>query len=467
MSADDWSRRDVHRALIASLAVGCAPDGAPTGDTGGDSATPAGPPKGVILITADDLGWKDVGAYGLGIVATPALDRLVAEGVTFDAAFDVTSTCSSSRATYATGQYPHTHGVTGLVHRHPELSLPSSRPHLARSFQDAGWATAIQGKWHLSQTELPEDFGYDAYLDTDADQVIRTSADARLFLEQHREGGFFLELNYMQTHRIPVFSTLPQEPGFEVDVDTATPPDWWGLPDLPAIRTEVAGYMSRLAWMDALIGEVLDALDDLGLADDTVVAFVSDNGPPFAGLKLTLYDRGTGTPFMVRWPRGLTPQRTPVLWSSVDLAPTLVDLAGLPPLEGAQGRSWRPFLEGDATFEPPEAIFSEMEMHGGPVPARAVRTATHKYVVNLSDASWGGAGIDWKEEVAPLPGQTWDEPRVPEELYDLVADPLERTNLVDDEGSAEVLAELRDLLAAHLVASEDPRLNDVAAKQGG
>ncbi|MCB9662821.1 MAG: sulfatase [Alphaproteobacteria bacterium] len=471
MPPDDWSRRDVHRALLGTLVAGCAPRGSATGDTDvltdTDGPAASGRPRAVILITADDLGWKDVGAYGLDLVATPALDRLVAEGATFDRAFDVTSTCSSSRATYATGQYPHTHGVTGLVHRHPELSLPSSRPHLARSFQDAGWATALQGKWHLSQTEQPQAFGYDEHLPTEVDQLIRTSDAARAFLEQHRDGGFFLELNFMQTHRIPLVETLPQEPGFEVDEGIASPPAWWGLPDLPAVRTEVAGYMSRLAWMDALIGEVLDALDDLGLADDTLVAFVSDNGPPFAGLKLTLYDRGTGTPLMFRWPAGLTPQRTDALWSSVDLAPTLLDLAGLPPLEGAQGRSWRPFLEEGGPFALPEAIFSEMEQHGGPLPARAVRTATHKYVVNLSDKPWGGAGQGWKDEVMDLPGQTWDEPRPREELYDLTADPLERTNLVDDPGSSAVLADLRARLAAHLAASEDPRAGDVAARQAG
>lgn len=461
MNPRHWTRREVNGALLGMIAAaGCSTRR--QDDPPDDTDAPA-KPRGVILITADDLGWKDVGAYGLTTVATPALDRLAAEGVTFDRAFDVTSTCSSSRATYATGQYPHTHGVTGLVHRHPELSLLSTTPHLARAFQDAGFATALQGKWHLSVAEEVEDFGYDAYLTTDIDQVIRSGDEARDFLTQHQNDRFFLELNFMQTHRDPIFHAFPQAKGFEVSPDDAPPPAWWGLPDWPEIREEVAGYMSRLAWMDALIGDVLRAVDDLGLAEDTLVVFVSDNGPAFSGCKLTLYDRGLGTPLMVRWPRAIAPARTDALVSSVDLAPTLLDLAGLPPLPGAQGRSWRSLLGLGGSDTERDAVFAEMEQHSGPVPARSVRTDRYKYIVNLSAQPWGMGEGDgaWREEVAALPDQHFDEPRPTEELFDLEADPLERTNLVVDVAMATVLADLRGRLRAHLEATADFRLGEV------
>jgi arylsulfatase A-like enzyme len=422
----------------------------------------------VILITADDLGWKDVGAFGLTTVLTPALDRLVAEGVAFDHAFDVTSSCSSSRATLATGQYPHTHGVTGLVHRNPDLSLPSTTPHLARAFQAAGFVTALQGKWHLSSVEEVEDFGYDTYLDTDFDQLIRTADAATAFLAQHRHERFFLELNFMQTHRDPFYESFPQAEGFEVSPDDAHPPAWWGLPDWPEIREEVAGYMSRLAWMDSLIGDVLRAVDDLGLAEDTLVLFVSDNGPAFSGCKLTLYDRGLGTPLMVRWPRAIAPKRTSALVSSVDVAPTLLDLVGAPPLPNMQGRSWRALLGLGGDDETRDAIFGEMERHSGPIPARSVRTEHHKYIVNLSDQAWGMGEGDgaWREEVGTLPDQHFDEPRAPEELLDLDVDPLERTNLIADPTLATVLADLRQRLWAHLEATQDARLDEVRALAG-
>ena len=455
MSDPTWSRRTFHRNTLAALgALACAPgDSLPLGDS---DIPVAGPPGGVILITADDLGWRDLSAYGLTPIATPNIDRLVREGVAFDRAFDVVSTCSSSRATYATGQYPHTHGVTGLVHRNPELSLPSDRPTVARAFQDAGWATAIQGKWHLSSMSQPEPFGYDTYLDTNVDQVIRDSQAALIFLRANRKTPFFLELNYMQPHR-DVNSNFPQEPGYEVDVDAAVPPEWWGLPNWPEIREEVAGYLSRLLWMDALIGEVLDELDTLGMADDTLVVFISDNGPAFPGCKLTLYDRGVGTPLMFRWPRRLAPARHDQLVSSITLAPTLLDLAGLAPLPNMQGRSLGGLLTADPAWVPHDALFMEMERHGGEIPARAVRTATHKYIVNHSDTPWGGSGGSWKADLAELPDQTFDDPRPPEELYDLLADPLERTNLIGDPDHATVLADLRARLNAHMDATDDPR----------
>jgi arylsulfatase A-like enzyme len=460
--AADWTRRDVHRALLSSVALwACRADDDAVGPT--DDAAPT--PRGIVLITADDLGWRDVGAYGLTTVATPALDRLVAEGVAFDRAFDVVSSCSSSRATYLTGQYPHTHGVTGLVHRFPERSLPSTRPTVARHLAAAGFTTALQGKWHVSQVEPPTAFGYDTVLPTDVDQLIRTSDDARRWLGQHAAARFYLELNFVQTHRIPIADSFPQAPGFEVDPEAASPPAWWGLPDWPEIREEVAGYLSRLAWMDHLVGEVLDELDALGLADDTLVVFVSDNGPAFPGCKETLYDRGLGTPLAWRWPAALAPRRTDALFSSVDLAPTIVDLAGLPPLEAAQGRSWRPFLVDEPGFVPPEALFSEMEDHVGPVPARAVRTSSHKLVVNLSDAPWGsgdGHGA-WKEALAQEPDQRFDEPRVPVELYDLEADPLERDDRADDPALADVRADLAGRLLRHLRDTVDPRLGEVEA----
>ena len=456
--SDRWSRRTFNRNLLlgaAGAGMGC---GTKDEDQVKGQVLPT--PDAVILITADDLGWRDVGAYGLTSIATPAMDRLVAEGVAFANAFDVVSTCSSSRATYATGQYPHTHGVTGLVHRHPELSLPSDRPNLARSFAEAGLRTAIQGKWHLSGVEQPEVFGYERYLKTDLDQVIRNSDEVRAYLQARQGDRFYLELNYMQPHR-DVFGEYPQQEGYEVPVDEAVPPDWWGLPNWPEIREEVAGYLSRVRWMDDLIGEVLDALDEAGRFESTLIAFISDNGPAFPGCKTTLYDRGVGTPLMFRWPAVLEPAWHEELVSSVDLAPTLLDLAGVAPLPDVQGRTLGPLLRGDvASWTPADALFSEMERHSSERPARAVRTERYKFIRNLTEDKWGSGGGDgaWKDLLAEEPDQTWDEPRPPEELFDLQSDPLERVNLVDDPAHADVLATLQARLDAHMEATADFRL---------
>lgn len=465
--AGSWSRRKFNLgALAAAAATACTgrtgPAARDSGAVGDDTGTAMPRPRGIVFITADDLGWRDLSSYGLQTIETPHIDRLVADGAAFTRAFDVVSSCASSRATYVTGQYPHTHGVTGLVHRFPELSLPVDHPTIIRQFQAAGMRTAIQGKWHLAWGLFPEDYGYDEYLPTDLDQVIRSSDEAVDWLEDVDERPFFLELNYMQPHR-DISGEFPQEDAFPVEVDTAVPPDWWGLPDWPEIREEVAGYLSRVRWMDALIGEVLDALDRLGLADDTLVVFVSDNGPPFPGCKTTLYDRGVGTPLAFRWPRGIAAGWSDVLVQSVDLAPTLLELLGLPALDGAQGRSLAALLRGETTTHN-DALFSEMERHSGdPKPTRAVRTDRYKYIRNLDDAPWGSGDGDgaWKEALADEPDQTWDEPRVPEELYDLEADPLERDNLAGDAAHADVLAELRDRLLAWAQATGDFRVEEL------
>lgn len=415
-----------------------------------------GRPRGVVLVTADDLGWRDVGAYGLDAIATPALDRLVHEGVAFDRAFDVVSTCSSSRASVATAQYPHTHGVTGLTHRHPDLSLPEGTPTLARQLQAHGWPTALQGKWHLSEAE-PGAYGYDAWLETPIDQRIRDVGPALDFLSQHADGPYYLELNFMQTHR-DLLDRFLQVEGYEVDPADAAPPAYWALPDWPEIREEVAGYLSQLRFMDALLGQVLDHIDRLGRTDDTLVVFLSDNGPPFPGCKLTLYDRGVGTPLMFRWPGGLPPAWHDDLVSTVQIAPTVLELVGAPPLPGAQGDSLAGRLLG-RTGPVAAEVHAEMESHIEPHPARSVRTARHKYIRNLDPTPWGpgDGGGDHVDALAQVPGQTWDEPRPAEELYDLVTDPLEQDNRIDDPTLAGVRADLRARLLAHAARTDDPR----------
>ncbi len=442
----------------ALLVFGCkGNDPAP-----GDVALEATSPQGVILITADDLGWRDLSSYGLPNVDTPNIDRLASEGVAFDRAFNVVSSCSPSRASIATGQYPHTTGVTGLVHRLPELSLPGGYDNGVQILDDAGYATAIQGKWHLSSVEEPGAFGYDEYLYTDIDQVIRSSDDAISFLEEHGDGPFYLELNYMQTHR-NLFGEFQQADGYEVPDEGGVPPEFWGLEDWPEIRDEVAGYLSQLRWMDALIGEVLDDLDERGLADDTLVVFISDNGPPFPGNKLSLYDRGTGTPLMFRWPRGLEPARRDMLVSSVDVMPTILELVEAPALASPQGRSLLPLLVGDDDAGR-TATFSEMESHAGdPKPARAVRTDEYAYIRNLTDLPLGSGDGDgaWVDQLALEPDQTWDEERVAEELYFIPDDPLQRNNLVDEPAHGDVLAEMREFLEAHMLQTDDFRLSEL------
>lgn len=447
-----WSRRDFLKVAAASTLAACRDfEGSPSAST---------TPRNIILLTGDDLGWKDLSFYGNPNVRTPNLDRLARGGVSFDNAFDVTSTCSSSRTTYATGQYPHTHGVVGLVHRLPELSLPEGTPTLASHLRDAGYVTAIEGKWHVAYPGLPDRYGYQEVLSSYAAQWIHDTDRTIDFLQRFGDRRFFLEINYMNPHRNYV-GRFEQHPDHPKDPKAIVIPDYVHLPDVPGVREELAGYYSQVDRMDVLVGELASGLEARGLLAETLIAFISDNGIPFAGNKLNLYDRGTGTPLFFHWPAGLPAAFARAdLVSSIDLMPTLLDAAGVAIPEGVQGRSLLPLLRDAARRDDRGVVFSEMTRHEGtPFPMRSVRTERHRYIRNYGDEPVPIEGEEqpWVAEVLAmdLPGYRWKARRVPEELYDLSVDPQEQNNLAGDPSFASVLTEMRGRLDDHLRATKD------------
>ena len=434
------------------------------GDSSSEDEPPADDPRtprNIVLFTGDDLGWKDLSSCGNPNVKTPNLDRLARGGVSFRNAFDVTSTCSSSRTTYATGQYPHTHGVVGLVHRLPELSLREGTPTLASHLRDAGFLTAIEGKWHVAYPALPDRFGYQEVLTSYAAQWIYDTDRTVDFLQRNGDKRFFLEINYMNPHRNYV-ERFEQHPEHPKDPKALVIPEYVHLPDVSGVREELAGYYSQVDRMDVMVGEVIAELDARGLLADTLIAFISDNGIPFAGNKLNLYDRGTGTPFFFHWPAGLpSGVERDDLVSSVDLMPTLLDAAGVAVPPSVQGRSLLPLLRDPSAKDDRRVVFSEMTKHQAlEFPMRSVRTDRFRYIRNYSEepVPIEGEEMPWVAEVLAmdLPGYRWKAKRIPEELYDLSVDPQEQVNLVNDAASAGVLAEMRGRLDAHLIATADP-----------
>ncbi len=454
--------------LRAAGAVGVAAS-LPNLTSCGDDASP---PARILLITADDLGWKDVSSAGNPNLATPNLDRLAARGVSFTNAFDVTSTCSSSRTTYATGQYPHTHGVTGLVHRMPELSLPQGSSTLARHLADSGFTTAIEGKFHLAFPHEAGDYGYQEVMTTLATQWIVDSTRTIEFIRRMGRDPWFLELNYMNPHR-NLLGEFVQHPDHPRDAGTLQIPEYVVLPDVAGAREELAAYYSQVERMDAMIGEVVSALESGGLLDDTLIAFISDNGSPFPRNKLSLYDRGTGTPLCFTWGDRLRPQAREELVASVDLMPTLLGLAGIEIPPTVQGRSLAPLLGASDAPWTSDGVFGEMTNHTGDAfPMRSVRTERYRYIRNYDDRPipLEGGGQAWvRDFVSTLePDHPWLAPRVPEELYDLTVDPNEQDNRIADVALAPVLAELRDRLDRHQAATDDPfRGRDFESVVGG
>lgn len=430
-----------------------------------DSVSPPAAPPNIVLITADDLGWRDLGCFGDDQVQTPNLDDLCEQGVRFTNAFVTASSCSASRASLLTGQYPHTNGVDGLVHRYPDKSLPPGYPTLASLLADAGYRTAIQGKWHLSATDGPEALGYHENLSDAFEQLVSNDLDVEkslAFIERNQGNLFYLEINSKHNHRLPN-GEFEFDAEFPVDPDSVEPPDYWHLPNWPEIRLELAKYYSQTQRLDWIVGQVMDKLNDLDLAETTLIVFLGDNGPPFPGAKLTQHDRGVGTPLIVQGSSFVRSNvRIEGLTSTIDLMPTLLEAAGVPIPDAIQGRSFLPLLTTGDSKEAREAIFSEMTYHVGYLPSRAVRVDGWRYIKNYSDNPIGldeCADKEWAQRLAESPDQPWLLPRVEEELYDLGEDPNEQVNLVADPGSAQMLGQMRQLLREHMEATGDPFLD--------
>lgn len=476
------SRRVFLNGAVAAGCVGCAEDsssppggddpqasssdasgGPATGDEGGSSVTGQGSgsttgPTGeddssttgdqgtkllnVLFITADDMGWKSLESHG-AIEHCRHLNELASASKVFPLAFNVTSSCSSSRASFATGQYPSQHGVTGLVHRHPELSLPPVSSTLARTLQEAGYVTGIAGKFHISDVEPAEEFGYDDV----GPKTLKDNEFVGEFLAAHAEEPFYLELNYKQTHRTGSPRSFPIDENFPVSAEDVFVPEYWALPDLPEIRESVAGYVSQVCAMDDLIGGVLALLDRHSLRNQTLIMFVSDNGVSYPGNKTMLYDRGIGSPCILWDPRTGATGTQSGLVSSIDYAPTLLEAAGL----------YDPSLAGvPLTLPLPrrDAVFAEMFWHASEIGIRSIRTRRWKFIANTSVEPIGSGEVSdlWEQELEYRP---WAEERVPFELYDLEVDPHEQTNLFDAE--PDVAAELYARLLEHTQTTGDTR----------
>jgi arylsulfatase A-like enzyme len=440
--------------LGASAAISCGKE-TPAG-SGGERPN-------IILFVADNLGWKDLGCFGNTDIKTPNIDWLATGGIRFTNAFITSSSCSPSRASIITGQHSHTNGVTGLTHIHKRLMLSPFAQTLAEVLSENGYTTGFEGKWHVSPYLPTSWFGYQERLSgmMPDDFFIHSSEKATAFIEENKDHPFYLELNYLDTHR-DSYGEFHFADGFEVDPDTITVPDYYALPYWPEIKADIAKYYSKTSQMDKKIGEVLRKLDELGLTENTLVCFLSDNGAQFPGGIMTLYDRGIGTPLIMRWPKKIAAgQLDDSLVSLIDVMPTFLEAAGCKVPKSVQGKSLLELTTGESDEPFREAVFAEMTYHVDYIPMRAARTQKWKYIRNYSDDAIGLdqlAHVEWAKKLCELPNHNWIGPRVPEELYDLENDPTEQHNLVDDPASNQALEKMRDILDRHMRETNDPLL---------
>ncbi len=401
----------------------------------------------LVYLHSHDTG-RHVQPYGHQI-PTPNIQRLAEQGLLFRQAFCAAPTCSGSRACLLTGQWAHVNGMTGLAHRGWRLRDPGR--HVVHPLHEAGYWSALIGEQHLSVD--PAVLGYDHIVDVTTTRAHAIAPAARGLLHSRPPQPFFLSIGFFETHR-RFF-----EPSSARDALYAAPPA--PLPDTPETRADMASFKASARSLDGGVGAVLHALDELRLADDTLVVLTTDHGLPFPGAKATLTDRGLGVLLIMRGPGGFSGGRVAdALVSQVDLYPTLCELAGAPLPGGLAGRSLLPLARED-TPEVRDELFAELTYHAAYDPQRAIRTKRHKLVRRFGERLEPVlANVDDSPSKDVLVAAGWGRrPRPREELHDLLLDPGELRNLAHDPELRAVREDLERRLRAWMVATDDPLLD--------
>ncbi len=400
-----------------------------------------------VVFLADDVGWDDIGAFGHPTVRTPNIDGLARTGARFMQAFLTTSSCSPTRCSILTGRYPHS-AAAAEAHQ----PLLHDQVTMVEKLKEAGYYTASAGKWHLGADATTR---FNRVRRGDVGDSSGCGYWVQSFRERPPDRPFFLWLASLDAH-LP-FEAGTIAPPYSLS-DAVVPPF---LPDLPEIRDDLNLYSEKITRLDDYVGRVLSEIElQRDVAQHTMVLFLSDNGRPFPRCKTTLYDSGVRTPLIIRLPGVVKPGTvSSSLISVVDIAPTILELAGLPVPGMMQGVSFARVLR-DPTAELRPYIVAEQNWHDYAARERAVRTRSFKYIRNfypdLADTppadvvrsrtfqimrKMKDAGL-----LAPAQMACFIRPRPGEELYDLLADPHELRNLAAVPNHREMLQNLRTIL---------------------
>jgi N-acetylglucosamine-6-sulfatase len=423
----------------------------------------------VLLILTDDQRWDCMSCAGHPILKTPHMDRIAAEGVRFANAFCTTSLCSPSRASFLSGLYAHSHGVSNNFTDYP-VSLPS----YPRALQAAGYETAYIGKWHMGEQSDERRPGFDywashkgqgTYNDTTFNingqrQMLKGYYTHRItelavdWLKRPHQKPFLMVMGHKAPHGIWIpepkyqhtYDQTPIErPPTANDTGNGKPswvkervPTWHGI-DGPLYGAKDYGrfmrtYLETILSVDDSVGEVWETLRALGELDNTVLLFATDNGFMIgehgAIDKRCMYEESIRIPLLARYPALI---RNPAVISqmvlNIDFAPSVLDICGVTPLPKVHGRSWKPLIQGtEAEWRKSWHYEYNYEKEFPYTPnVRGVRTDEWKYV--------------------HYPNGEGQKDTYSAELYNLKEDPLETHNLIANASKvAEMAGELQRLL---------------------
>ena len=451
----------------------------------------------VLFITMDDMNRDSVGVYGAKVPGTtPNIDMLAAEGLRFEHAHVTAAICQPTRAVWMTGRYPHNNGALGFD------EIRADVPTLPETLRGKGFYTGVLGKTGHVVPSRKNAFEYSR----DQQETAWGSSDrygefVAEFLQNAKQTDrpFFLMVNTHDPHRpfhnstskaqgksgkvTPKLGKLKYLQGMDevpapsriFQPDEIVVPGF--LPDLPDIRAEIAMYYSSVRRADDVVGRVLSELQAAGFDDNTVVMLKSDHGIAVPFAKTNVYRHSTITPWIVRWPGKLKPgsHDTEHLVSGIDFAPTILDILGIAAMEGMDGRSFLPVLNGQKqdgrnyVYTQINAIVSKVDYT-----MRSIQGKRFGLIWN----AWSDGKKEFNN-AAMRRGLTWNamvdaaqtnpavatrvkhfQYRQPFEFYDYEKDPDALNNLINDPASKQLIQSYRSKLAESMRATNDPALKE-------
>ena len=446
-------------------------------------------PNVVFILTDDQAPWA-LGLSGHPHADTPHLDKLFKQGMWLKKSYVVTPVCSPSRTSLMTSRYGSELGVTDWIHprNEPDLGLNPKTVTWTEAMQSAGYRTGLVGKWHLGVPDKfhPTKTGFDYFMGfrTGGNKVIRPTLevngkdqqvdgytydiltdDALRFIDRNKDRAFLLCLHY----RAPHTAWLPQPDSDRKPFENLDPkipnPDFPNL-DVERVKRMTRDYLGSVKGIDRNVGRVLKHLDQLQLAENTIVVFTSDHGysmghngiwhkgnghwalkpaPPVTNPNIprnqrpNMYDNSIFVPTAIRWPGKIAPNSAldlPV--ANLDWYPTLLNLTGVPLPKGEtiRGRDITPALLGK-DIEWPDVCYGEYSTHH--------QSKTHMRMIRTSN---------WK-----LVRDFLNPER--DELFDLKNDPAESRNVIGQKKNAAVVRELHTQILTRMRAVKDPVLNKI------
>ncbi|MCZ6766738.1 MAG: sulfatase [bacterium] len=443
------------------------------------------PRPNVLLIVADDMNWDTPGCFGgTAKEITPSIDRLASEGMRFWHAYVNVSVCTPSRSVMLSGLYSQNNGAEGFQRIRPGTAT------LPALLNEAGYLCGTIGK-PLSQQELfrwSVTYRWQGMGDEDLwgrdPSVYRRFVGKFYEMAKASKQPFFLMASSHDPHRPFGGGKAIRRHEERAESSRIFRPDEVRvpgfLPELPAVRAELAAYCTSVRRLDDMVGAVLGELEKAQLVDDTIVVFLSDHGMPFPSAKFNCYVDSMRSPWIIRWPGKVEKasiDRTHLI-STVDLQPTILEAVGLPAIRSSDGRSFMPLLRGESQSNR-DCVFTQFNhIHGkDALPMRSVLTRESAYVFN----PWSNGERRFKR----LGGSTFRamqqaartdavmaarvrhlEFRTVEEFYDLRVDPNCLVNVLGDVQGGKTLTDvqkkhiddLRAKLRGWMVRVKDPAL---------